>query len=39
MRLTEDYIHAFRRPSGVRSACRVRLYMPAEEDEALGDAP
>jgi hypothetical protein len=39
MRLTEDYIHAFRGPSGVRSACRVRLYMPAEEDEACGDAP
>jgi hypothetical protein len=39
MRLTEDYIHAFRGPSGARSACRIRLYMPAEEDEALGDAP
>ena len=39
MRLTEDYIHAFRGPSGVRSACRVRLYLPEEEDEALGDAP
>ena len=39
MRLTEDYIHAFRGSSGVRSACRVRLYMPAEADETLGDAP
>lgn len=39
MHLTEDYIHAFRGPSGVRSACRVRLYMPGEEGEALGDAP
>ena len=39
MHLTEDYIHAFRGPSGVRSACRVRLYMPSEEGEALGDAP
>ncbi len=39
MRLTEDYIHAFRGPSGVRSTCRVRLYMPAEEDVALGDVP
>ena len=37
MRLTEDYIHAFRGPSGVRSACRVRLYLPEEEDEALGE--
>jgi hypothetical protein len=39
MRLTEDYIHGFRGPSSVRSACRVRLYMPDEEDEAFGDAP
>jgi len=39
MRLTEDHVHAFRGPSGVRSACRVRLYMPDEEGEALGDAP
>ena len=39
MRPTEDYIHAFRGPSGVRSACRVRLYLPDEEDEAHGDAP
>jgi hypothetical protein len=36
MRLTEDYIHAFRGPSGVRSACRIRLYVPDEEDEDLG---
>ena len=39
MRLIEDYVHAFRGPCGARSACRVRLYVPAEEDEALGDAP
>lgn len=39
MRLTEDYIHAFRGPAGARSACRVRLYMPSGEDEAFGDAP
>jgi hypothetical protein len=39
MRLTEDYIHAFRGPAGARSACRVRFYVPAEEDEAFGDAP
>lgn len=39
MHLIEDYIHAFRGPSGVRSACRVRLYQPDEEGEALSDAP
>ncbi len=39
MRLTEDNIHAFRGPSGVRSACRVRLYLPDEEGLALGDSP
>ncbi len=39
MRLIEDYAHAFRGPSGVRSACRVRIYLPDEEGEALGDAP
>ncbi len=38
MRLTHDYIHAFRGPSGVRSACRVRLYVP-DEDKILDDAP
>ncbi len=36
---TGDYINAFRGPSGVRSACRVRLYQPDEKDEAIGDAP
>jgi hypothetical protein len=41
MRLIEDYTHAFRGPSGVRSACRVRLYLPdaAKAGEALGDTP
>ena len=41
MRLIEDYVHAFRGPSGVRSACRLRLYLPDEAKlgEALGDAP
>jgi hypothetical protein len=41
MRLIEDYAHAFRGPSGVRSACRVRLYLPdvAKSGEALGGAP
>ena len=39
MRLTHDYIHAFRGPSGIRSACRIRLYLPDEEDKILDDAP
>ena len=39
MRLTHDYIHAFRGPSGVRSACCLRLYLPDEEDKTLDDAP
>ncbi len=39
MRLIHDYIHAFRGPTGVRSACRVRLYLPDEEDKILDDAP
>ena len=41
MRLIEDYTHAFRGPTGGRSACRVRLYLPdaAEPGETLGGAP
>ena len=39
MRPIHDYIHAFRVPSGVRSACRVRLYVPEEEDKTLDDDP
>ena len=41
MRLIEGYTHAFRGLTGVRSACRVRLYLPdaAEPGEILGDAP
>ncbi len=41
MRLIEDYTHAFRGPSGIGSACRVRLYLPttADQGETLGDAP
>jgi hypothetical protein len=39
VRLTHDYIHAFRGPSGVRSACRLRLYLPDEEDKILDDVP
>jgi hypothetical protein len=40
MRLIEDYTHAFRGPTGGRSACRVRLYLPgaAEPGETVGDA-
>ena len=41
MRLIEDYTHAFRGPTGGRSACRVRLYLPdaAEPGETLDDVP
>ena len=41
MRLIEDCVHDFRGPSGVRSACRVRLYLPdmAKPGETLDDAP
>ena len=41
MRLIEDYIHAFRGPTGIRSACRVRLYLPDADKpgEKLEDAP
>ena len=41
MRLIESYTHVFRGPSGVHSACRVRLYLPdtTEQGETLGDAP
>jgi hypothetical protein len=41
MRLIEDYTRAFRGPTGGRSACRVRLYLPgaSEPGETLGDAP
>ena len=39
IRLTRDYIHAFRGPTGIRSACRIRLYLPDTEDKILDDAP
>lgn len=41
MRLIEDYTHTFYGPTGIRSACRVRFYLPdaAEPGETLGDAP
>lgn len=41
MRLIEDYTRTFRGPTGVRSACRVRLYLPdaVEPGETLEDAP
>jgi hypothetical protein len=41
MRLIEDYTHAFRGPTGVRSACRVRLYLADADEpgETVGDAP
>ena len=41
MRLTEDYIHAFRGPSRVRSMYRVRFFLPdeAKPGESFDDAP
>lgn len=39
MHLAIDYVHPFRGPAGARSQCRVRIYVPDEEGEALGDAP
>ena len=45
MRLIEDYTHTFCGPTGIRSACRVRFYLPDAAEpgetlgEALGDAP
>ena len=35
MHLAADYIH----PTPRGGSCRVRIYLPHEEDEAIGDAP
>ena len=35
MHLAADYIH----PTPHGGSCRVRIYLPDEEDEAIGDAP
>ena len=35
MHLAADYIH----PTPHGGSCRVRIYLPDEKDEAIGDAP
>lgn len=34
MRLAADYVHPFESVSGIRSCCRIRLYLPAQERDA-----
>ena len=33
MRLAADYVHPFESVSGIRSCCRIRLYLPEHEHE------
>jgi hypothetical protein len=30
LRLAADYVHPFESPSGIRSRCRIRVYLPAQ---------
>jgi len=39
MCMTEDYVHAFRGPSRVRSACLIKTCLPGAEGEALVGTP
>ena len=34
MRLAADYVHPFESVSGIRSCCRIRLYLPEHEHDA-----
>ena len=34
MRLAADYVHPFVSVSGIRSCCRIRVYLPKQEQEA-----
>lgn len=34
MRLAANYVHPFESPSGIRSRCRIRLYLPEQEQDA-----
>ena len=34
MRLAADYVHPFESVSGVRSRCRIRIYLPEHELDA-----
>ena len=38
MRLAADYLHPFESVSGIRSRCRIRVYLPEQEHEEH-DAP
>jgi hypothetical protein len=34
LRLAADYVHPFESVSGIRSCCRIRLYLPDHEQDA-----
>jgi hypothetical protein len=34
LRLAADYVHPFESPSGIRSRCRIRVYLPEQEHDA-----
>jgi hypothetical protein len=34
LRLTADYVHPFESVSGIRSRCRIRVYLPEQEHDA-----
>lgn len=34
MRLVADYVHPFENPRGIRSRCRIRVYLPEQEHDA-----
>jgi hypothetical protein len=34
LRLAPDYVHPFKSVSGVRSRCRIRVYLPEQEHDA-----
>jgi hypothetical protein len=38
LRLAADYLHPFESVSGIRSRCRIRVYLPEQEHEEH-DAP
>ena len=34
LRLAADYVHPFESVSGVRSSCRIRVYLPEQQQDA-----
>jgi hypothetical protein len=34
LRLAADYVHPFESVSGVRSCCRIRVYLPEQQQDA-----